>query len=467
MGSAHMKVETFVDEGAGSSSYLVHSPGAGNAVLIDPQRDVDRYLIAARDLGLRITNVLETHLHSDFLSGSRQVSAMTGARIGASAEARLQFDHTPLAEGDTVRADGFQLEVISTPAHTPEHISYSLSAEGSKSPKAVFTGGALMVGGAARTDLLGPDQAEPLARSLFRSIQKLMRLSDEVEVYPTHGAGSFCAAPVSTNSTSTIGDERAENYLVRAASEEEFVRLALADLPSYPPYFGEMRPINRRGPDPLETLPTPDAVEPDEFRRLMESGHAVVDIRAVSEYSAAHIPGAISIALREVFNTWVGWVVPFGTPILLVWDGSTPSPEEAIRQLIRIGYDQISGVLAGGIEAWRQAGFDLASTPMLDPHELADQINTGAAPAVLDVRMLNEWRDGHILGASHVEAGELTDRDPPFDFDTPAVIHCGHEERAATAASVLERRGWRNISILKGGWTDWVATGLPTVVGSD
>src|SRR3990172_5463970 len=252
-----MLIEPFVDEGLGNSSYLIASEAAGLAAVVDPQRDVDRYLQRAEALGLRLRLALDTHLHNDFVSGVRELAALAGVQVGASALAELGFEHQPLREGDALPLGDLSLGVLATPGHTPEHLSFTVTQAAPGAPSAVFTGGALMVGGAARTDLLGPEWTTRLARQLYHSLHgKLLKLPDSTAVYPTHGAGSFCAAPVAAERTTTIGRERAGNYLAQARTVDDFVAAATAGLPSYPTYFHAMRQVNQRGPAILGGLPS-------------------------------------------------------------------------------------------------------------------------------------------------------------------------------------------------------------------
>ena len=293
-----MFIKQFVDEGLGNSSYLIGSEATGLAAVIDPQRDVDRYLQVAEGLGLRLTYALDTHLHNDFISGARELSAQRGLIVGASAEARLEFEHQPLQAGALLSLGDVTIGVLATPGHTPEHISFTATPIGQSTPSAIFTGGALIVGGAARTDLLGPDLTERLSRQLYHTLHdQLLRLPDDVTVYPTHGAGSFCSAPVSAERSTTIGRERQWNSLIQAASEEEFIAQALRNLPDYPTYFRHMRPINQRGPRVLNGLPVLEPLSPESVQRQMTRGVAVIDARPAYEFMAAHIPESYGIPL--------------------------------------------------------------------------------------------------------------------------------------------------------------------------
>ncbi len=307
-------IKQFVDEGLGNSSYLIGSSETGRAAVIDPQRDVDRYLQIAEGMGLRLAYCLDTHLHADFVSGARELAARVTEPfcIGASAKAALEFDHLPLNEGDTLSLGDISIGVLSTPGHTPEHISFTVTSAGSAAPHSIFTGGALIVGGAARTDLLGHDFSEPLARQLYHTLHdKLLRFHDEVQVYPTHGGGSFCAAPTSNERTTTIGRERHTNRLAQVFTEDEFVRLSLSGLPSYPGYYRYLREVNRRGPRLLGRVPVLEPLPPRDVEKALANGIAVIDIRPPREFGGGHIPNSYGIPLVSPLNTWGGWVVPF------------------------------------------------------------------------------------------------------------------------------------------------------------
>ncbi|MBI2940120.1 MAG: MBL fold metallo-hydrolase [Chloroflexi bacterium] len=456
-----MRIRQFIDEGLGNSSYLLISEQAGVAALIDPQRDVDRYLDAAAVAGVRITHAFETHLHADFISGSRELAARVGARTCASAAAELGFDHLPLADGDHVVVGDVKLTALATPGHTPEHLSYLAEDLGAPDqPPVLFSGGSLLVGAVARTDLVDHEHTVGLAHQLFHSLHdKILRLPDDVAVYPTHGAGSFCAAVTSAAHHTTIGWERQFNPLLQLATPEEFAAELLRSLPSYPAYFGQPRAINQRGPRVLGGLPALAPLPPREVQTRQSRGEAVVDLRPVLRYAEGHIPGAYHVELRPAFATWVGWVVPFGTPVILVSDASD-AHEEAVRQLIRIGYDNLPGYLAGGMAAWEQAHLPVERLPVLTVAEVRARLARGEPLVVLDVRQDAEWRAGHISRAHHVEAGALAAADLALLHDGPIATHCGHQSRAATALSILERRGYANTFLIAGGLSAWEEAGF-------
>jgi hydroxyacylglutathione hydrolase len=451
----------FVDEGLGNAAHLLGSKEAKAAVLIDPLRDVDGYLAAAERQSVQIRYVLDTHLHNDFVSGSREVAAKTGAIIGASAAAGLRFDHKPLADGDVLSVGDFTVTAVATPGHTPEHIAYLAAETGAKEPSVLFSGGALIVGGCARTDLLGKDQEGALARQLYHTVHdRLLALPDNVAVFPTHGAGSFCAAPSTPDRQTSIGRERASNPLARAASEDEFVRRALGGLPSYPVYFSKLRPVNQAGPKVLGGLPKLEALSPARVRELAAENVALLDVRPPPLFLRSHIPGAYGIGSQAPLTTWAGWLIPHGTPLVLVSMGPRDL-EDAVRQLIRIGFDDLRGYLDGGMSAWEAAGLPVERVPLVAPWDLSPQLGKPDAPVVLDVRQDDEWAEGHIPGAVHVENGRLPWDELPFGKDRPIVVHCRGGNRSASGISVLLRRGYRNVALLDGGWVGWSSSGFP------
>lgn len=448
-------VVPLVDEGLGNSTYLVDL-GDGRALVVDASRDLRGVRAAARDHGVRVGFVAETHLHADFLSGARQLAHADGAAVLASAAGRREFPHTGLGDGDEVDLSGLRLRVLTTPGHTDEHLSYLLS-DGS-TPLGVFTGGSLLVGSAARTDLLGPGRTEDLARAQYRSLQRLVALPDEVAVWPTHGAGSFCSAPPGADRTSTIGRERATNPLLQAADEDAFVTALLESLGSFPPYFLRLGEENRRGRCVPDRTPSLAPLDLADVRSLLAAGGAIVDVRPVSRYSAGHVPRSLSIPLRNGFATWLGWVAPHDRPLVVIRDADQ-DPEEIIWQAMKIGYDNLVGELAGGIAGWTAGGQSAATIPVTT----ADAVGASAGWTVLDVRQDSEFAAGHVPGARHVELGDLAVQNGAVP-SAPVVVMCGHGERAMTAASLLERAGHRGVTVLVGGPDDWAASHRVTLV---
>ena len=442
-------IHPVVDEGLGNSAYLVEL-GDGRALAVDPARDPAAYLELARTRGLRIAYAAETHLHADFLTGSRELAAAEGAQVLAPRASRLGFAHRGLEDGEEVDLGGLVLRVLATPGHAPEQVSYLLLDTGRA--VALFSGGALLVGTVARTDLADPELAEPLARAAYRSLhQRLLPLPDELAVYPTHGAGSFCAAPTGDRRTTTIGAERRHNRLLAAPDEDAFVARLLDGLGSYPPYFLRLRERNRIGPELLgagwRLLPTRPA---DRVREHVAGGGVLIDARPVAAFAAGHIPGALSIALRPAFASWLGWLVEDREPLVFVLD-EDQDRGELVRQCRTIGYDHLVGELAGGMAAWRAAGLPEAQLPLVGADRLGEQPGQ-----VLDVRQASEVADGHLPGAVAVELGALAgDRLPAELPEGPLTVMCAHGERAMTAASLLARAGHEDLRVARGGPQDW------------
>src|SRR5215213_5322705 len=451
-------IEPFVDKGLGNSAYLIGSHDTKKGVLIDPLRDVDRYLHAASERGLALTHVLDTHLHADFVSGNREIAHQSGAVIGASAESKLGFDYQPLTEDSVIDLGGFQVRVMKTPGHTPEHISFLILEPDGRTPAALFSGGALIVGGAARTDLLTPELTRPLASQLYHTMHdKLLALPDSVDVFPTHGSGSYCVAPVSKERTTTIGRERTSNSLALAGSEEEFVQRALKGLSSYPTYYKHMRDINQKGAKILGGVPVLNPLSASDVKSLMDAdaGVIILDVRHGKAFGAGHIPDSYGIRVDAPLTTWAGWLIPFGSRIVLVSE-STEQTVAATRQLIRIGYDELVGTLEGGIEFWARQ-YPIATIPSMDTTELRERLEE---VVLVDVRQQSEWDQGHIPGAFHFEGGRVAWEDLPFPHDRPLAIQCSSGNRSMSVSSVLRRRGYQNVVQVEGGIKEWEKNGF-------
>lgn len=436
-----------LDDGLGNTTWLVDLDD-GRALVVDASRDLRAVRSAAQARGLEIAIAADTHLHADFATGAIDL-ARAGATLLASASGGRDYPHTGLRDGDEVDLGGLTLRALATPGHTDEHVSFLL-LDGSQ-PQGVFTGGSLIVGAAARTDLLGAERTEELARAQWQSLQRLVTLPDDVQVWPTHGAGSFCSAPPGAERSSTIGGEKAGNALLRADSEDAFVTALLAGLGAYPTYFRRLAEINRRGPRPVDGPPRLTALAPVQVAALVDRGALVVDVRPVTSFAAAHVPGAVSIPLRSAFATWLGWTAEPTTPLLFVRDADQ-EPDEIVWQARKIGYDELAGELAGGMGAWSTAGLPVRTTPLLQ----ADEID---GRAVVDVRQQSEFLGGHVPGAENLELGRLAEG-APAQLAPGAAVMCGHGERAMTAASLLERGGSDDVAVVVGGPGDWTrATG--------
>ena len=459
-----MIVKQIMIESLSNSSYIVGSEEDKSCAIVDPARDVDIYIREAEALGLRIAYSMETHVHNDFISGSRELSAQTGAEVCASAAGGLLFDHRRLTPGDRIRLGEVALEVVATPGHTPEHISFvATDAFRDGGPHAIFSGGALMVGGVARSDLLGEQVAPFLSRWFYRTIkEELQRLDDDVVVYPTHGAGSFClATPSSSEATVTsIGLERASNPYFQAASESEFVELSLSDLPAVAAYYGRMAGINVRGPRILGKLPELLPLTPREVWARTQRDTAAVDARSPQAYAAAHVPRCYTIPFGSSFGTWTGWLVDENAPLVFVWDDGAVR-DEVVRHLVRIGLDNLEGYLGGGMDAWKEAGLPTTGMASLAPAELYSQMEAGDAPAPLDVRFDYEWKLGHVPGARLVPLGQLPEAVAGLARDGSYAMVCAAGVRASTGASLLERAGFTSVAVLEGGTQAWSKASLP------
>ena len=435
-------------EGLGNSSYLAEVAD-GLALAVDPGRDPRPYLGLAAAHGLRVAFTADTHVHADFVSGGREL-ATGGARLLAPAGSGLSFGHEELRDGEDLDLGGLMLRPLATPGHTPEHLSYLLLDGGQ--PMAVFTGGALIVGGVARTDLADPARAEDWTRAAYRSAQSLLGLPPGLAAYPTHGPGSFCSAGETGEHLTTIGRERDGNPLLAGAGEDAFTRQVLARLGSYPAYFARLPAVNRRGaPRHGTSRPVLAALTPAHVAELAAGGATVVDARPISEFAAAHIPGSLSDELRPAFATWLGWLASPDRPLIAVLRAGQDRGE-LVEAALLVGYDNLAGELDGGMDAWQAAGLPTASIPLLDA--AADHIPHGSR--VLDVRQRSEWMSGHLPGAVHAELGTLTG--PAAGLPAgPVAVMCGHGERAMTGASLLAAGpgGAAAVSVLRGGPGDW------------
>lgn len=438
------EIAALVDEGLGNSSYLVDL-GDGRAMVVDPSRDPTPYLAEAERRGLRIAVAAETHLHADFVSGSRELAAR-GAGVVAALAAGLEHPHRGLAGGEQMNLGGLTLEALATPGHTPEHLAYLLR-DGSR-PVALFSGGSLLVGAVARTDLTSPDRTEELARSLWRSIrEQLLTLPEELAVYPTHGAGSFCSVAPGGERVTTIGREMVSNPLLAAADEDAFVARLLAGFGTFPPYFLELREVNRRGPHVFAQPPGLSALDVRSVQARIADGATVVDVRPVEPFAAGHIPGSLSIPLRPQFASWLGWLVERDRAIVFVSEAGQDRAD-LIRQCLAIGYERLAGELAGGMDVWASAGLPVARVPLVT----AD----GVVGTLVDVRQRNEFAAGHVPEALNVELGETAGQASALPAG-PLTVMCGHGERAMSAVSILAAQGRTDLSVLVGGPADVVA----------
>lgn len=427
-----MIIESVRTEGLGDSTYILAHDGLG--LIVDPQRDIDRFTSIVETLGIEIRWVFETHLHNDYVSGARDISNALDAELVLPAGAAPAYRHRPAFHREELVANGLSIRPLHTPGHTPEHVSYLVIIDGHE--EALFSGGSLLVGSSGRSDLLGIERAETLARLQYQSVNRLAQLPDQVGLYPTHGAGSFCTASSAARETSTIGDEKRSNPVLQHADAESFVVAQLSGLVPFPAYYRYMGPTNLEG-RPAPDLTPPPVLSRDRFDEL-DSSVTVVDARPKAAFAAGHIPGSLGMELRDDFGVWVGWVTEFNSPLLLVVDPGQ-SIDEAQRQLARIGYDRIVGVVID-LPAW---DIELSSFPVHDVDSftarMAEQV------PVLDVRAPNEWDSGVIAGSHLRYVPDLAGTGAVLqgiDPDRPLLIGCETGYRASLAASLLQREGY-------------------------
>jgi hydroxyacylglutathione hydrolase len=450
------------------ASYMIGSEG--EAAVVDPQRDVDLYLEAAKEQNLKIRHVFETHLHADFVSGHKELAARTGAKIYIGAQAHAEFPHVPLTDGFEVKMGAVRIRALETPGHTLESVCLVITDEAGATrdktqPQAVLTGDTLFIGDVGRPDLSKTHSPRQLAGLLYDSLhEKLLALPDAVLVYPAHGAGSLCGRAMRAERSSTIGQERLTNYALQISSREEFIAQLTAHLPTRPEYFLEDAEINRSGAGSLTELPPLRALSPLEVQALLQQNVNVLDVRPGDEFAAGHVPGSISIALSGQFASWAGGILGIHSEPVLV-GGSDAQADEARLRLARVGIEKLRGYLAGGVVAWQKAGLALAQTAQVSPHELSQKLIDGKVRPqdILDVRREGEWQAGHIAGVECRPLDTFPHGLPAIDDSRPVAVHCKSGYRSMMACSLLERAGHRNVVNVIGGFDAWHAAELPEV----
>ncbi|WP_046779871.1 MBL fold metallo-hydrolase [Streptomyces yangpuensis] len=452
MNASEATIEVIATPSLGDTSYLLVS--GDEAALVDPQRDIWDLVESCTAKGVGIRYVLETHVHNDYVSGALEVRAATGATVAGPARAPYGFDHLPLAEDDEILVGDVTVRAVETPGHTAEHTSYLVFDDTGRAPSAVFTGGSLLVGNAGRTDLSGTGRTEELARAQYRTLRRLALLPDGTRVLPTHGAGSSCAAgPVSGERTSTVGAERRTNPVLTAQDEEEFVRGRMSGLPPYPAYYHHMGPINGHGPRVLGGPPTLRPLTPAMVEGLAGGGAQIVDGRDRAAFAAGHLPDSICDELDDRFASLVGEVVPFGTRLVLVLpEPAGDAAQEAMTQLLRIGYDDVAGYLAGGTDAWTAAGRPLRTFRTADAAASAGHL---AGRLLLDVRP--DRPEGGIPGSLAVPLAELPRRIGELPRDREIWVVCGSGRRATIAAGLIDRAGIPVTAVTSGGVRELMA----------
>ncbi len=459
-----MVFERVQTAGIAQLSYLIGDDSSGTAAVIDPRPDVEVYLTLARQHGVTITHVFETHIHADFMSGARELVDQLGeAELCASGEgdAQYDFDVTRISDGDTFEFGSVMLTARHTPGHTPEHMAYEIAQTDSpEDPWGVLTGDSLFVGSAGRPDLLGEEQTDKLVKQLFHTLRDYyLKLDDGVLIYPCHGAGSACGADIGDRPMGTIGYERRTNRFLSFSDFEEFRTFVQEGAPPEPHHYKHLKKVNAAGPPILGHAPTVPGLPPEKFREALEAGDSqLVDARHMLAFGGGHISGAINIGPDAQLSVWAGQMLDFDTPILLVVNDDADLAR--VRWLFaHTGFVRFTGYLVGGMQAWANSGFPIQTLRQRSVHELKDALHQ---VQVLDVRSPEEWKNGHIPTATHMYVAEMrggVNGVNGFRKDQPVVTYCASGYRASIAASMLQRSGYEDVQNVPGSWKAWSSAG--------
>ena len=453
-----MLVQQFFVNGLAHASYLLG--GAKTCAIIDPRRDIEIYLDAAKAMGLKITHILETHLHADFVSGHLDLAEKTGAKIYAPKTGKCQFEHVALSEGDRFEIEDMEIRVHETPGHTPEHIGYVVVDHSrGEEPVALFSGDTLFVGDVGRPDLF-PGIAKDLASNLYDSLfGKLIKLPDFCEVYPAHGAGSLCGRALSAKRMSTIGYEKKYNYAFQVKDRNKFIELLTTEMPEAPDHFSRCSDINRKGPTLVRKLPVLVPLDPKSFsQKTQEKNTLVLDLRRYEAFGGQHVAGATHIDFSGNFATFAGWVLPPEATILLVAESHSQA-EEAVVWLRRVGLDRAVGYLEGGMYEWAKAGLPAEHVPQISAEEFDRRMKGKTPVALVDVRAKREYLTGHIEGSINIAAPDLRKQYEVLDTRSPIYVICNTGHRSSLAASLLKQRGFKDVTNVAGGMTGYNAAG--------
>ena len=444
------------------ASYLIGADG--EAAVVDPQRDVDQYIEEAAAQNLKIKYIIETHLHADFVSGHRELAARTGAEIVFGEQAGAAFPHRAVKDGDELLVGSVKLGILETPGHTPESICVLVTdAKNADEPKKILTGDTLFIGDIGRPDLAGGKGYTPqmMAGMMYETLHnKLLKLDDAVEVYPAHGAGSMCGKNLSSETSSTIGKQRQFNYALQPMTKEEFVRMMTVDLPAAPAYFPKDAEINRRGASALSDLPALEAMRPAEVAEQARQGAVILDVRSPVDFGTAHVPSSLNIGLAGQFASWAGTLIAMDSPLVIVAE-SEEKAKEAQMRLTRVGLENVKGYLNGGIDAWRAAGFEVATVPQISVSELKELIVTRADLQVVDVRRPGEYESGHAPRAATAPLSNLNDTLPTLKLDPTKLtaVICAGGYRSSAATSIMQPQGFTNLLNVTGGTSAWIKAG--------
>src|SRR5216110_3472857 len=460
--------KTIQTEGIAELSYLLGDDDEGVGAIFDPRADVEIYVEMAREAGLAITHIFETHIHADLVSGSRELCArVESAKIYNSSEggAEYGFDREKVNDGDRFEFGEVLITARHTPGHTPEHLSYLLAeSDRPDEPWGILTGDSLFVSSAGRPDLLGEKHTRQLAEKQFHTLRDFyLKMPDHVMIYPNHGAGSPCGADIGARLTSTIGYERRHNKFLQFDDVEKFTDYVLATAPPVPTYYPRMKKVNAAGPEVLGNLPRVPGLPPKAFKAAVEKkAGRLVDVRTMLAFGGGHIPGALNIGGSPVLSIWAGWMLASNQPILLVLENENDL-EDVVRLFIRTGYSKFAGYLVGGMKAWEAAGFETAEVRQMGVHELNKR---KSELQIVDVRSPGEWKKGHVPGARHIFLPELRKRIGELDSNKPTAVYCGSGYRASIAASILKEEGFDALWNVPGSWEAWRKAKLP-IEGAD
>ncbi len=468
-----MLLKRFYDDKLAQASYMIGCQATGQAIIIDPHRDTDLYLQAAKREGMEITLVSETHIHADYLSGSRQLAKQAGATLLLSGEGDEMWQYSfadldgarLVHQGDRLELGNVAIDILHTPGHTPEHISFMVTdGAASSEPMGVLTGDFIFVGDVGRPDLLEKaagvaDTMEASARVLYRSLSRFREMPPYLQIFPGHGAGSACGKALGSVPSTTLGYEHIANWAFQCETEDDLVSEVLQGQPEPPVYFAEMKRMNRDGPALLDGLPAPRLMPAPALSPLLENDGIVVDIRARASFAAGHVPGSIHVPLSNQFPNWCGWLLPYDRQIHFVADGEEQA-REAARDLAFIGIDDCEGYFdATALAAWSAEHDGLEMTTVID-WVAANQAVLDENAFLLDVRNLNEWNEGHVAGAHHIHLGYLTGRTDEIPRDRPVLLYCATGHRSGIGASVLQADGFADVRNIEGGTTDRIRRGM-------
>lgn len=458
-----MYSQQFFIDGLGCASYIVGCEAKGVAAIIDPDRDVQKYLTAAASRGLTITHIIETHLHADHVSGNSDLAARTGAQIYVHEASGAEFPHQPVRDGDVLELGNLRLKVIHTPGHTPESITLLVTdTTRSEQPWLALTGDTLFVGDMGRPDLVGAEAANGLASDMYHTInEKLLPLNDGLLIYPGHGAGSLCGKAIGSMRSTTLGYERISNPALAPRSKEDFVQYAVSDLPEQPGNHTRIKAMNRKGVKVLgDVAPSPLSIK--EALPYFQRGAGLLDTRSKDAYVQAHVPGSVHLEADDQLSNRIGFVFPPDAPMILLLSDASDY-QRVVYSLARVGYENVVGYIAEGLDVWQRLGLPLTAGDVKDiePKELQDLLQSDARPVVVDVREPWEYKQGHVPGAILMPLGQLASLVGTLDTEKPVAVICASGSRSQSAAALLGQKGFKTIYNVVGGTGAWRYDNLP------